>query len=259
MDLQIRSKTAFISGSTQGIGFAIAEALAKEGATVIINGRKQESIDEAIDKMKKDQIDVSKVSGISCDFAKPEDVEKLIPKLKDVDILVNNVGIFKNQEFTEISDADWERFFQVNVMSGVRLSRALFPEMKKKDWGRIIFISSESGFNIPKEMVHYGVTKTAILALSRGLAKQTTGTGITANSVLPGPTKTEGNLKNVPEDMSFDEYQKQFFEDARPTSILKRFAKPEEVANLVAYIASPLSSATNGASLRVDGGIVDTI
>lgn len=259
MDLQIESKVAFISGSTKGIGLATAEVLAQEGAYVILNGRTKDGIDTAIEKIKEKGMDTSRISGMACDFSKPEEVRNLITKLDDVDILINNVGIFEVKDFVEITDQDWELFFQVNVMSGVRLSRALLPQMLERDWGRVIFISSESGLNIPKDMIHYSVTKTAILGLARGLAKLTTGTGVTVNSILPGPTITSGFDKMMPEGGDFQAFQKKFFQEARPTSILQRFEDPPEIAHLIAYVASPLSSGTNGASLRVDGGAVDFI
>lgn len=258
MNFQLNNKKAFISGSTKGIGFATAKTLAQEGVEVIINGRNRGSVDEALEKMAK-AVDTSAVSGIPCDFSKPDEVERLIETIGSVDILVNNVGIFKNKDFPEITDADWEKIYQVNVMSGIRLSRAFLPKMFKNDWGRIIFISSESAINIPVEMVHYGVSKTAILGLSRGIAKTTEGTNVTVNSVLPGPTLTDGIRKTIPKDQDFENFQKKFFKTARPTSILKRFADPQEVANMITYVASPRSSASNGASLRVDAGVVDTI
>ncbi|MCM5662012.1 SDR family NAD(P)-dependent oxidoreductase [Galbibacter mesophilus] len=258
MDLQLKGKKAFISGSTKGIGFAIAKTLADEGAEVVINGRSQESIDKALKKIK-DEVKGAKITGIPCDFSSPEEIKSLINSIGSVDILINNVGIFEPKPFEEISDADWQRFYNINVMSGVRLSRAFLPAMKRQDWGRIIFISSESGINIPEEMVHYGMTKTAQLAISRGISETTKGTNVTVNSVLPGPTLSEGvrEFANVKEGER-ESVEKEFFNEARPTSLLQRFAEPQEVANMVAYVASPLSSATNGAALKVDGGIVKT-
>jgi NAD(P)-dependent dehydrogenase (short-subunit alcohol dehydrogenase family) len=263
MDLQLKGKTAFVSGSTQGIGFAIAKQLLQEGATVTINGRSQQKIDEAVAKLNQ-QVPGAKAAGITADFSKVAEVDQLISKLGAVDILVNNAGIFEPKPFTEITDAEWLRFFEVNVLSGVRLSRALFPKMLEKNWGRIIFISSESSTYIPEEMIHYGTTKTAQLAISRGLAELTKGTGVTVNSVLPGPTRSEGvddfikqigASKNITE----QEVEADFFKSMRPSSLIQRFAGVDEIANLVTYIASPLSAATNGAALRADGGIVRSI
>jgi len=258
MDYQLKNKKVFISGSTKGIGYAAAKSIALEGAEVIINGSSQDSVNTSLEKLRK-ETDSKKISGIACDFSKTEEIDALITQLGSVDVLINNVGIFANKEFFDTTDEDWQQFYDINVMSGVRLSRALMPKMMEKGWGRIIFISSESALNIPVEMVHYGMTKTAMLAISRGLAELTTGTGVTVNSVLPGPTRTEGLEEGVPEDQSFEDFQKEFFENDRPTSILKRFADPQEVANMIAYVASPLSSATNGAKLKVEGGVVKYI
>ncbi|WP_031426503.1 SDR family NAD(P)-dependent oxidoreductase [Flavimarina sp. Hel_I_48] len=260
MDLKLKNKRAFISGSTKGIGKAIAKTLAEEGAEVIINGRSPESIEKAKKEILKEVPD-GNVTGIVCDFSEIATVEKLIEELDEVDILINNIGVFGETDFMEIPDSEWQRFYDVNVMSGVRLSRAFLPKMLKKDWGRIIFISSESGVNIPVEMVHYGMTKTAQLAISRGLAEITKGTNVTVNSVLPGPTFSEGvqEMTGLDEGGDRKKVEEEFFSKARPTSLIQRFAETQEVANMVAYIASPLSSATNGASLRVDGGVVKTI
>ncbi|MGB3776455.1 MAG: SDR family oxidoreductase [Leeuwenhoekiella sp.] len=260
MDLKLKNKRAFISGSTKGIGRAIAKTLAEEGAEVIINGRSEESIAKAKAEILK-QVPDGKIKGIVCDFSNLESVEKLISELGEVDILINNVGVFGETDFADIPDSEWQRFYDVNVMSGVRLSRAFLPKMLKKDWGRIIFISSESGINIPVEMIHYGMTKTAQLAISRGLAEITKGTNVTVNSVLPGPTFSEGvqEMTGLDDGGDRQEVEKEFFNKARPTSLIQRFAETQEVANMVAYVASPLSSATNGASLRVDGGVVKTI
>ncbi|MET7255836.1 SDR family NAD(P)-dependent oxidoreductase [Dyadobacter jiangsuensis] len=263
MDLKLNGKTAFVSGSTQGIGFAIAQGLLKEGAHVIINGRSESKIAEAVQKLKESTPGAD-VSGIAADFSKVEEVNALLQQLPDIDILVNNAGIFEPKQFTEISDDEWFRFFEVNVLSGVRLARHFFPKMIAKDWGRIIFISSESGVNIPEEMIHYGTTKTAQLAVSRGLAELTKGTNVTVNTVMPGPTKSEGVADFVKQlgeanNMSAEQAEKDFFKNARPTSLLQRFASVEEIANLVTYVASPLSSATNGAALKVDGGVAKFI
>jgi NAD(P)-dependent dehydrogenase (short-subunit alcohol dehydrogenase family) len=262
MDLQLHNKTAFISGSTAGIGLAIAEALLKENTTVIINGRKEKQVQEVVAALQKTF--PGKVSGIAADFGKKEEVEALIKQLPPVDILINNVGIFEPIPFAEIPDEDWFRIFEVNVMSGVRLSRHVFPQLLKKNWGRIIFISSESAVFIPDEMIHYGMTKTAQLGVARGLAELTKGTNVTVNTVLPGPTKSRGvgdfvNSLATQEKVSFDEMESKFFHDFRPTSLLQRFATTEEVASMVAYLVSPLASATNGAAVRVEGGLIKSI
>nr|WP_295926066.1 SDR family oxidoreductase [uncultured Dyadobacter sp.] len=263
MDLQLTGKTAFISGSTQGIGFAIAQSLLKEGANVIINGRSEAKVAEAVQKLSA-LSSTAAVSGFAADFSKVDEVNALIARLPDIDILVNNAGIFEPKAFTDISDEEWFRFFEVNVLSGVRLARHFFPKMIGKDWGRIIFISSESGVNIPEEMIHYGTTKTAQLAVSRGLAELTKGTNVTVNTVMPGPTKSEGVADFVKQlgesnNMSAEQAEKDFFKNARPTSLLQRFASVEEIANLVTYVASPLSSGTNGSALKVDGGVAKFI
>ncbi|MCF0042207.1 SDR family NAD(P)-dependent oxidoreductase [Dyadobacter fanqingshengii] len=263
MDLQLKGKTAFISGSTQGIGFAIAQNLLKEGANVVINGRTQSKVEDAVQRLQNDN-PAGSVSGIAADFSKVEEVNALLESLPEIDILVNNAGIFEPQAFTDITDESWFKFFEVNVLSGVRLSRHYFPKMIARDWGRIIFISSESAVNIPEEMIHYGMTKTAQLAVSRGLSELTKGTNVTVNSVLPGPTKSEGVAEFVKQlgaanQVSSEQAEKDFFKDARPTSLLQRFTSVEEIANLVTYVASPLSSGTNGAALKVDGGVAKFI
>ncbi len=259
MDLHLKNKKAFVSGSTKGIGKAIARTLAAEGASVIINGRSQASIEKAIKEIRN-ELPKSDISGIACDFGKPDEIDALIESCGDIDILINNIGIFEPKDFLDIQDADWQKFFDINVMSGVRLSRAFLPAMLKNNWGRIIFISSESGINIPEEMVHYGMTKTAQLAISRGIAETTKGTKVTVNSVLPGPTLSEGvkEFAGIGEEQSREEVEEGFFKTERPSSLIQRFADPQEVANMVAYVASPLSSATNGAALKVDGGVVKT-
>jgi NAD(P)-dependent dehydrogenase (short-subunit alcohol dehydrogenase family) len=263
MDLQLNGKTALITGSTAGIGLAIASLLAAEGAAVTINGRTRQRIDQAIDEIRKAHPQAN-VSGIDADVSTAAGCEKLIAAIGKVDILVNNAGIFEPKPFIEIPDADWDRLFQTNVMSVIRLSRFYLPKMLKQNWGRIIFISSESALQPPPEMIHYGMTKTAQLAISRGLAELTIGTSVSVNSILPGPTASEGVEAFVSQlakgqKISEKEMEKQFFKTGRPTSLLQRFATPEEVANLVAYVCSPLSSATNGAALRVDGGVVRSI
>ncbi|KQS23894.1 SDR family NAD(P)-dependent oxidoreductase [Dyadobacter sp. Leaf189] len=263
MDLQLNGKTAFVSGSTQGIGLAIARSLAQEGASVILNGRSEGKVNEAVAKLQQ-AIPGAAISGIAADFSKAEEVKGLLEKLPEIDILVNNAGIFEPKPFTDITDEEWFKFFEVNVMSGVRLSRYFLPKMLAKNWGRIIFISSESAVNIPEEMIHYGTTKTAQLGVSRGLAELTKGTDVTVNTVMPGPTKSEGVADFVKQlgaanNQSFEEAEKDFFKTARPTSLLQRFASVEEIANLVTYVASPLSSGTNGSALKVDGGVAKFI
>ncbi len=262
MDLQLKDKTALVTGSTEGIGFAIAKGLLKEGAKVYINGRTQEKIDECIQKLEA-EIPAANVEGIVADFSKVNEVDALIEKLPSVDILVNNVGIYGDQPFESTDDEAWFHDFEVNVMSGVRLSRYYAPVMKENGWGRIIFISSESAINIPDDMILYGVTKTAYLSLSRGLAKHMRGTNVTVNAILPGPTWSAANIKNMQKiaterHISLEEAGKEFVEEKRPSSIVGNFVEPEAVANLVVYTASPLSYATTGAALRVDGGVVDT-
>ncbi|MCD8739648.1 SDR family oxidoreductase [Mucilaginibacter roseus] len=263
MDLQLKGKTALVSGSTQGIGYAIAQRLLAEGAIVIINGRNQQKLDDAVTKLKQ-ELPGAQVSGIAADFASASDVDTLLAAVDEVDILVNNAGIFEPKPFEQITDADWLRFFEVNVLSGVRLSRHYFPKMVKKDWGRVIFISSESGINVAEEMIHYSMTKTAQLTVSRGLAELTKGTNVTVNAVLPGPTRSEGVNDFVSQlaqgqGVSFEEAERDFFKTARPTSLIQRFAGVDEIANLVAYVASPLSAATNGSALRADGGVAKLI
>lgn len=258
MNLHLGNKLALVSGSTKGIGFAIALGLAREGARVIVNGRSQKSVDEALALLRKEHPD-AKLEGFAGDLSRREDIDALVARHPSVDVLVNNLGIFDPKPFEDIPDEDWQRFYDVNVMSGVRPSRAYLPKMKEKNWGRVVFISSESGIQIPVEMIHYGMTKTAQLALSRGLAESCAGTGVTVNSVLPGPTHSEGVSEmatKMAAGKSFAEFEKIFFETARPSSLIKRFATTEEVANMVVYVCSEASSATNGAALRVDGGVV---
>jgi NAD(P)-dependent dehydrogenase (short-subunit alcohol dehydrogenase family) len=258
MDLQLTNKTALVTGSTGGIGFAIATLLAAEGARVIVNGRGESRVSEALGKIRA-QHPGALLESFAGDLSSDSVTAELTKRFPAVDILINNLGIFEPKPFAEIPDEDWRRFFEVNVLSGVRLSRAYLPGMLKKDWGRIVFISSESALQIPSEMIHYGVTKTAQIALARGLAELTVGTGVTVNSVLPGPTRSEGVdefVSKLSGGAPFDEFEREFFEKVRPSSLIKRFATTTEVANLVAYLSSPLSSATNGSALRVDGGVV---
>ena len=263
MDLQLEGKRALVTGSTAGIGFAIAKGLAKEGASVIVNGRSTKRVDEALSALNKAGVS-GNLEGLAADLGTADGARATIDRFPEVDILVNNLGIFETKPFESITDADWLHIFEVNILSGVRLSRHYLPAMKRRNWGRIVFISSESGVQIPTEMIHYGMTKTAQLAIARGLAETTAGTNVTVNSVLPGPTASEG-ANNFVEKLARDqkttrqEIEKQFFENMRPTSLLKRMAEPDEVANLVTFVCSPLSSATNGAALRVDGGVVRSI
>jgi NAD(P)-dependent dehydrogenase (short-subunit alcohol dehydrogenase family) len=263
VDLELDGKIALVTGSTAGIGFAIARSLAREGAYVYLNGRTQERVDAAISKIRTDHKAVT-IDGIATDFSSSAGADTIIAKLPAVDILVNNVGIFEPKPFVAIPDADWYRFFEVNVMSGVRLARHYLPGMLNKNWGRIIFISSESAAQIPAEMVHYGMTKTAQIAIARGIAESVAGSGVTVNSVLAGPTASEGVAGFVEamakqQDKSKEQIEKEFFQFARPSSLLKRFATIDEIAALVTYVASELSSATNGAPLRADGGVVRAI
>jgi NAD(P)-dependent dehydrogenase (short-subunit alcohol dehydrogenase family) len=259
MDLQLGGKTAFVSGSTAGIGLAIATSLAREGARVIVNGRTSEAVRGAAETIHRETR--RQVEGFAGDMSLAERAEELARRHPDVSILINSLGIFEPKSFEEIPDADWRRFFEVNVLSGVRLARLYLPAMRKANWGRILFISSESAVQIPAEMIHYGMTKTAQLGVSRGLAEAVAGTGITVNCVLPGPTSSRGvgdfvGALAAREGKSLAEVEKEFFEKVRPTSLIKRFATPGEVASLVTYLASPLSSATTGAALRVDGGVI---
>jgi NAD(P)-dependent dehydrogenase (short-subunit alcohol dehydrogenase family) len=263
MDLQLHGKTAFVTGSTAGIGFAIAEALAAEGAAVIVNGRTEERVGRAIVKLRSNHAQAT-VHGLAADLGTAAGAQEAFRAYPTVDILINNLGIFEPRPFAEISDDDWFRFFEVNVMSGVRLSRHYLPGMLRKNWGRIVFISSESGLQIPAEMIHYGMTKTAQLAIARGLAETTVGTGVTVNSVLPGPTESEGvglfvDKMAASGKTSRAAVEQEFFRTVRPTSLLQRFAKPEEVAAVVAFAVSPLAAAINGAALRAEGGVVRSI
>jgi NAD(P)-dependent dehydrogenase (short-subunit alcohol dehydrogenase family) len=259
MDLQLTQKLALVSGSTAGIGNAIAESLAREGARVIVNGRTQKAVDAAVTAMKA--ATGGEVLGFAGDLSSASVADQLVTQFPQVEILINNLGIFEVRPFEEISDEEWRRFFDVNVLSGARLARLYLPAMRKRNWGRIIFISSESGMQIPAEMIHYGMTKAAQIAVARGLAEATAGTGITVNSVLPGPTLSRGVGDFVSDwaaksGQTAKSVEDDFFKTARPTSLIKRFATPQEVAAMVTYVASPVAAATNGAALRVDGGVV---
>ena len=263
MDLQLSDKVALVSGSTAGIGLAIATTLAQEGATVIVNGRTQERVNHALEILQQ-SVPNAKLQGIAADLGTKAGVELLLQQVPFVNILVNNLGIYGSQAFEDISDEEWMNILEVNVMSGVRLSRHYLPLMLKKDWGRIIFISSESALNIPAEMIHYGVTKTAQVALSRGLAETTAGTQVTVNTVLPGPTRSEGVetfIEKLAKDQNIspEQVEEEFFTQMRPSSLIQRFATTSEVAALVAFVASPVASAINGAALRVEGGVVRSI
>jgi len=258
MDLKLDGKRALVSGSSKGIGLAIAKLLAAEGAQVIVNARSEASVADALKEIR-DAVRDAKLVGFAGDLATASAADALFRAHPEVDILVNNLGIFEPKPFEEIPDADWQRFFDVNVLSGVRLSRLYLPGMKQRDWGRIVFISSESGIQIPAEMIHYGMTKTAQIAVARGIAETCAGTGVTCNSILPGPTRSAGVdefVEKLSGGQPFAEFEQEFFRSVRPTSLLKRFATTDEVASLVAYVCSPLASATNGAALRVDGGTV---
>lgn len=263
MKIDLSGKTAVVTGSTAGIGYAIAKGLAAAGATVVINGRKKTVVDEAVTTLKA-QVPNAQLRGAAADLGTATGCTDFVRAVPDCDILVNNVGIFELKDFFDIPDEDWARFFDINVMSGVRLSRAYAPKLVQKGWGRIVFISSESALNIPTEMIHYGFTKTANLAVSRGLAKRLAGTGVTVNAVLPGPTLTEGVAEMLKDDaakanVSIEKAGAAFVKQHRATSIIQRLASPEEIANLVVYVCSPQASATTGAALRADGGVLDTI
>ena len=263
MKIDLTGKTALVSASTGGIGFAIARGLAESGAEVIINGRSEKSVSAAIARLRQ-ALPGARLHPAVADLGSAEGVSQLLKAADGVDILVNNAGIFGPQDFYDTDDATWEQYWQTNVMSGVRLSRALLPGMVRKGWGRVVFISSESARNIPADMIHYGVTKTALLSLSRGLAKFAAGSGVTVNSVLPGPTISDGFADMMKEEAertgkSLEELGKAFVMAHRPSSVIQRAASVEEVANMVVYVCSPQASATSGAALRVDGGVVDDI
>lgn len=262
MDLKLREKRAFVSGSTQGIGFAIAKALLVEEASVIINGRHEDKVQAAVQSLSA-EVPGAQVSGIAADFERPDEVSRLLGSLGDLDILVNNVGLFGVTPFGDISDDDWHRYFDVNVMSGVRLSRHILTGMLARKWGRIIFIGSKSGVNIPADMVHYGMTKAGMMAVSNGLSKLTRGTEVTVNTILGGPTYSDGVAEVIDQiskaqGLPIDQLKAAIIA-GNQTSLLQRFIEPREIANLVLYLASPLSSATNGAAIRADGGVLTTI
>jgi NAD(P)-dependent dehydrogenase (short-subunit alcohol dehydrogenase family) len=263
MDLGINGKKAIVTGSTAGIGLAIAIELAREGAAVVVNGRGDDRVKQAVERVKQ-RVAGANVAGVAADMGTAAGADAVTRAVPDADILVNNVGIFEPKPFDQIPDADWLRFFEVNVLSGVRLGRYYLPRMVKQNWGRIVFISSESSVNIPAEMIHYGMTKTAQLAVARGMAETTVGTNVTVNSVLPGPTASEGVglfVEQVASSRGVDkkQFEKDFFDTIRPSSLLKRFETPEEIAAMVAYVCSTRASGTNGAALRVDGGVVRSI
>lgn len=262
MDMQLKDKTALVTGATAGIGLEIARGLAAEGARVFITGRSQSKLDQAVADIA--QSGGAPVTGILADVVSAQGADALFKALPQVDILINNLGIYESKPFAEITDADWYKYFEVNVMSGARLARAYFPGMLKRNWGRVIFISSETGLSPAGDMIHYAMTKTAQLSIARGLAQLTKGSNVTVNSVLPGPTRSEGILdflRSVATDpnASIEAIEAEFFAKGRPSSLIQRMTNPEEVANMVTYIASPRSSATNGAALRVEGGLVTTI
>lgn len=263
MKIDLSGKTAIVTGSTEGIGYAIAKALASAGATVAINGRKPDKVDITIARLKGELPGATLIAA-PADVSTAEGAAELARIIPAADVLVNNAGIFEPADFFDTPDDVWDRHWQVNVMSGVRLARAYLPGMEKAGWGRVIFLASESGFNIPVEMIHYGVSKTADIAVARGLAKRMAGTGVTVNSVLPGPTLSEGVERMLADTVketgqSLEEAAADFVKAHRPSSIIQRAASVEEVANMVAYIASPLASATTGAAVRVDGGLVDSL
>ena len=263
MKIELTGKTAIVTGSTKGIGLATAKGLAEAGATVVINGRRQADVDSAMEAVKA-SIPSANVKGFAGDLGSAEGCQELVGAHPDCDILVNNVGIFGPQDFFETPDEVWSQYFDVNIMSGVRLSRAYLPGMEARGWGRVVFLSSESGFNIPADMIHYGMTKTADTAIARGLAKRMSGTGVTVNSVLPGPTLSDGvaaMLSGQAEKTgkSLEEVGREFVRAQRPSSIIQRLATVEEVANMIVYTCSEQASATSGASLRVEGGVVDSL
>ena len=264
MDLGLKGKVAVVTGSTAGIGFAIAAELAEEGAAVVVNGRTETRVTLALEKIRHTLGADASVRGVAADLGTADGVAIFVEKVPEADILVNNLGIFEPKPFVAISDADWLRFFEVNVLSGVRLTRQYLPAMLVKNWGRVIFISSESAQQIPPEMIHYGMTKTAQVAIARGLAESIAGSGVTVNSVLAGPTASEGvdafvEAMAQQQKVSRAQIENEFFASVRPTSLLKRFETPEEIASVVAFVASTQSAAIQGAAVRADGGVVRSI
>ncbi|MGB3750878.1 MAG: SDR family oxidoreductase [Arcobacteraceae bacterium] len=262
MNLKIENKRALITGSTQGIGFATARKLCEEGVNIIINGRNDEKVNNAVAQLRKEFPSLI-IDGVTADLKDENGCKKLISEIMHIDILINNLGIFEPKDFTEISNDEWIHMFNVNVMSGVRLSQHYLPKMLAQDWGRILFISSESALQIPKEMIHYGMTKTAQISIARGIAELTKGTNVTSNSIIVGPSKSEGVIQFMEdlatkENKTFQEVEKFFFDEVRPTSLIQRFSDVDEIANMIVYISSANSSATNGAILRVDGGVVQS-
>ncbi|WP_318369871.1 SDR family NAD(P)-dependent oxidoreductase [Enterobacter sp.] len=263
MKIDLTGKVALVTASTGGIGFAIARGLAESGAEVIVNGRSESSVNKGIQNLQQVVPGVAVRAAIA-DLSTPEGVASLLQVAANVDILVNNAGIYGPQDFYSTDDETWDNYWHTNVMSGVRLSRALLPGMVQKGWGRVVFISSESALNIPSDMIHYGVTKTAQLSLARGLAKFVAGSGVTVNSVLPGPTLSDGFAEMMKDEMertgkSLESLAKEFVMTNRPGSVIQRAATVDEVANMVVYVCSQQASATSGAALRVDGGVVDDI
>ena len=263
MDLKIEGRRALVTGSTAGIGYAIAEGLAREGASVVVTGRTQANVDAALARLRK-AVPGAAAEGIAADCATAAGLETVRARVSQLDILVNNLGIYERKPVFEISDADWFRLFEINVLSGIRFARAYAPDMAKRGWGRVLFVSSESALNIPKEMIHYGTTKTAQLAVSHGMAMELAGTGVTVNALLPGPTTTENTARLRAErakaaGKTVEDLEREFFAVLRPTSLIKRFTSPDEVAHLAVYLCSELASGTSGAALRVDGGVVNQI
>jgi NAD(P)-dependent dehydrogenase (short-subunit alcohol dehydrogenase family) len=262
MHIDLTGRTAFVSGSTQGIGRVIAARLAAAGAATTINGRDPDRVGAVVDALRAEQPGAT-IEGIGADVSTPEGAQVVVDALPAIDILVNNLGIFAPTPALEIDDATWQRYWDVNVMSGIRLSRAYLPGMRERGWGRVQFMASDSAVVIPEEMIHYGVTKTALLGLSRGLAKAMAGSGVTVNAVMAGPTHTEGVEEFVRslvgDDLPWDEAQAEFMRTHRPHSLIQRLIEPEEIANMVVYLCSEHATATTGGALRVDGGYVDYV